>query len=108
MGNSQNNNNNDTDVKMVKIKKNISQKYQFIEQDEKDKLSKLGSTVRNKRQALKISASKFSQMMGISRPTLQSLEEGIPNISLHSYLKAFKLLGLSLKIEIVQNENVKK
>lgn len=48
-----------------------------------------------------LSTTLFAERVGISRNTLKRLEEGDPNVSLGTYLRALRVLGLEGDIESV-------
>jgi transcriptional regulator with XRE-family HTH domain len=53
-----------------------------------------------------ISATVFAERVGISRNTLKRLESGDPNVSLGTYLRALRVLGLDADIAAVARDDV--
>ena len=51
-------------------------------------------------------ATLFAERMGISRNTLKRLEDGDPNVSLGTYLRALRVLGLEADINGIANDDV--
>lgn len=87
----------------VKIKKkHLAKKYEFIETDIYHKLSKLGILIKKNRKSLGYSEQEFARLLGISKPVVQSLERGIPNVPLSRYFMAFDLLNMTMQLEINQ------
>jgi transcriptional regulator with XRE-family HTH domain len=48
----------------------------------------------------------FAERVGISRNTLARLEEGDPNVSLGTYLRALRVLGLERDLETLARDDV--
>ena len=48
----------------------------------------------------------FAERVGISRNTLKRMEEGDPNVSLGTYLRALRVLGLEADINGIANDDV--
>ena len=53
-----------------------------------------------------LSTTVFAERVGISRNTLKRLEEGDPNVSLGTYLRALRVLGLEADIDGVARDDV--
>lgn len=53
-----------------------------------------------------ISTVVFAERVGISRNTLKRLEQGDPNVSFGTYLRALRVLGLDADIESVARDDV--
>lgn len=71
------------------------------------KLSRsLGQRLQLARCRRDLSATVFAERVGVSRNTLQRLEEGDPNVSLGTYLRALRVLGLEADIDMVARDDV--
>ena len=66
----------------------------------------LGDRLRYARLRRNLSAVLFAERMGVSRDTLHRLEKGDPGISLGTYLRALRVLGLDSDIELVARDDV--
>ena len=53
-----------------------------------------------------LSTTVFAERVGVSRNTLKRLEEGDPNVSLGTYLRALRVLGLEADIDVVACDDV--
>ena len=71
------------------------------------KLSRsLGQRLQLARCRRELSAAVFAERVGISRNTLVRLEAGDANVSLGTYLRALRVLGLEADIEAVAGDDV--
>ena len=71
------------------------------------KLSRaLGQRVELARLRRELSATVFAERVGISRNTLKRLDTGDPNVSLGTYLRALRVLGLESDIDAVARDDV--
>lgn len=62
-------------------------------------LTELGHALRQRRQALGISAVTTAEAAGMSRVTLHRIEAGTPSVTMGAYLNAAAALGLQLTID---------
>lgn len=62
----------------------------------------LGSRVRGRRKALKVSAGAAAAAAGMSRQTLNRIERGERSVTMGAYLNALQALGLRLDVADVQ------
>jgi len=70
------------------------------------KLSRsLGQRLQLARCRRDLSTTVFAERVGISRNTLKRLEEGDPNVSLGTYLRALRVLGLEADIDVVARDD---
>ncbi len=53
-----------------------------------------------------LSTTVFAERVGVSRNTLKRLEEGDPNVSLGTYLRALRVLGLEADIDAIARDDV--
>lgn len=65
----------------------------------------LGARITLARGRRKISKAIFAQRIDISRNTLDRLEAGDPAVSLGTYLKALRVLGLHMSLELVAEDD---
>lgn len=71
-------------------------------------LEQFGNIIKNKRLEKGISSQAFSDMMKISRATLSSIENGIGNVSINTYLDITKALEIKVILNYDKTEkNVK-
>ncbi|HSV35752.1 MAG TPA: helix-turn-helix transcriptional regulator [Ramlibacter sp.] len=71
------------------------------------KLSRaLGQRLKLARLRRELSTPVFAERLGISRNTLARLEEGDPNVSLGTYLRALRVLGLEQDLETLARDDV--
>jgi transcriptional regulator with XRE-family HTH domain len=71
-----------------------------------NKLSRsLGQRLQLARHRRDLSTIVFAERVGISRNTLKRLEEGDPNVSLGTYLRALRVLGLDADIDVVARDD---
>ena len=71
------------------------------------KLSRsLGQRLQLARCRRDLSSTVFAERVGISRNTLKRLEEGDPNVSLGTYLRALRVLGLDADIGTIASDDV--
>lgn len=71
------------------------------------RLSKaLGQRLQLARCRRELSTTVFAERVGISRNTLKRLEDGDPNVSLGTYLRALRVLGLDGDIDVVARDDV--
>ena len=66
----------------------------------------LGDRLRLARLRRKLTSVLFAERMGVSRDTLHRLEKGDPGISLGTYLRALRVLGLDLDIDLIARDDV--
>lgn len=66
----------------------------------------LGERLRLARLRRKLTSVLFAERMGVSRDTLHRLEKGDPGISLGTYLRALRILGLDLDIDLIARDDV--
>ncbi|MFC5522161.1 helix-turn-helix transcriptional regulator [Polaromonas jejuensis] len=66
----------------------------------------LGQRLQLARCRRNLSTTVFAERVGISRNTLKRLEEGDPNVSLGTYLRALRVLGLETDIDVVACDDV--
>lgn len=52
-----------------------------------------------------LSTTVFAERVGISRNTLKRLESGDPNVSLGTYLRALRVLGLDADLDMVARDD---
>ncbi len=65
----------------------------------------LGERLKVARLRRTISASQFSERVGVSRETLRRLEFGDPTIAVGTYMRALRVLGLDKDIEQVARDD---
>lgn len=65
----------------------------------------LGQRLHLARCRRELSATVFAERVGISRNTLKRLENGDPNVSLETYLRALRVLGLDEDMEVVARDD---
>lgn len=71
------------------------------------KLSRsLGQRLQLARCRRELSTPVFAERVGISRNTLKRLEDGDPNVSLGTYLRALRVLGLEADLDTVAHDDV--
>ncbi|QIL73107.1 helix-turn-helix domain-containing protein [Diaphorobacter sp. HDW4B] len=68
--------------------------------------NELGHRIELARSRRDLSASLFAERVGISRNTLARLEAGDPAVSLGTYLKALRVLGMEGDINQVASDDV--
>ena len=61
----------------------------------------LGERLRHARLRRNLTTVIFAERMGVSRDTLHRLEKGDPGISLGTYLRALRVLGLDLDLDLI-------
>lgn len=61
-------------------------------------LAALGAHIRNRRQALRVSAAATAAAAGMSRVTLHRIEHGEASVTMGAYLGALSVLGLELGV----------
>jgi transcriptional regulator with XRE-family HTH domain len=66
----------------------------------------LGERLRLARRRRHLTSVLFAERMGVSRDTLHRLEKGDPGISLGTYLRALRVLGLDADIELIARDDV--
>jgi transcriptional regulator with XRE-family HTH domain len=66
----------------------------------------LGQRLQLARCRRELTASVVAERVGISRNTLKRLENGDPNVSLGTYLRALRVLGLEADIDAVARDDV--
>ncbi|MFN0063234.1 MAG: helix-turn-helix domain-containing protein [Myxococcaceae bacterium] len=66
----------------------------------------LGDRLRHARLRRNLTSVLFAERMGVSRDTLHRLEKGEPGISLGTYLRALRVLGLDNDIDLIAREDV--
>lgn len=65
-----------------------------------------GQAIQQRRKALKISAQDAADAASISRLTWLKIEKGNPGVSGGSYASALAVLGLTLGVQMVQNQQI--
>ena len=66
----------------------------------------LGERMRHARLRRRLTSVLFAERMGVSRDTLHRLEKGDPGISLGTYLRALRVLGLDLDLDLLARDDV--
>lgn len=61
-------------------------------------LAVIGSQIRERRKALKVSAIAAAQASGMSRVTLYRIEKGEPSVTVGAYLQLLDAIGLTLEL----------
>lgn len=61
-------------------------------------LRKLGKGIKTARIKKGITATSMAELMGTTRVTLGSIEDGLPSVSMGHYIKALSVLGLDLRL----------
>lgn len=69
-------------------------------------LQALGERLRHARLRRNLTGVLFAERMGVSRDTLHRLEGGDPGISIGTYLRALRVLGLDLDLDLVARDDV--
>ena len=69
-------------------------------------LSALGLRLRLARERREIGTEVFAQRLGVSRETLRRLEKGDASVSMGSFLRALRVLGLDKDIEKLAADDV--
>ncbi len=77
-------------------------KLQRVSAAVQDRLSLLGSEIRNHRKQLKISAVSTAEAAGLSRVTLYRIEKGEPSVSIAAYLSVIAVLGMEISLQPLQ------
>ncbi|MBI2727663.1 MAG: helix-turn-helix transcriptional regulator [Polaromonas sp.] len=65
----------------------------------------LGQRLQLARCRRELSTTVFAERVGISRNTLKRLEEGDPNVSLGTYLRAMRVLGLETDLDSIASDD---
>lgn len=68
-------------------------------------MAALGERLRLARLRRNLTSVLFAERMGVSRDTLYRLEKGDPGIALGTYLRALRVLGLDLDIELIARDD---
>src|SRR4051812_47496264 len=66
----------------------------------------LGDRLRHARLRRNLTGVLFAERMGVSRDTLHRLEKGDPGISLGTYLRALRVLGLDQDLDLIARDDV--
>lgn len=66
----------------------------------------LGERLRYARLRRRLTSVLFAERMGVSRDTLHRLEKGDPGVSLGTYLRALRVLGLDLDLDLIARDDV--
>lgn len=69
-------------------------------------MKELGENIRLARLRRKLSAEQVAERAGISRPTLSSIEDGKPTVSIGNYLNVLMVLGLEKDLSLVAKDDV--
>ena len=69
-------------------------------------MAALGERLRLARLRRSLTGVLFAERMGVSRDTLHRLERGDPGISLGTYLRALRVLGLDSDIDLLARDDV--
>lgn len=70
-------------------------------------LLKIGETIRKRRELLGLLQPQLSEISGVSRRTIQLIENGKANPSLETLLKIAEVLGMEFHLEIKDSPNLK-
>lgn len=92
---------------LIKVKKRVSRKYQYINKNLNRKMELLGQQIRKIRKQRGISIVQFAKELDVSRPFIYDLENGLPTVSLYYYMLASQILNCELKIAIDVYEDKK-
>ncbi len=68
-------------------------------------LEALGERLRTARLRRKLTGVLFAERMGVARDTLHRLEKGDPGISLGTYLRALRILGLDEDLDLIARDD---
>lgn len=68
-------------------------------------LAELGANIKLARLRRKLSSEQVAERANISRPTLSSIEQGKPTVSMGSYLMVLKVLGLEKDLLLVAQDD---
>lgn len=66
----------------------------------------LGERLRLARLRRMLTTVLFAERMGVSRDTLHRLEKGDPGVSLGTYQRALRVLGLDLDLDLIARDDV--
>ena len=69
-------------------------------------LEALGDRLRTARLRRKLTGVVFAERMGVARDTLHRLEKGDPGISLGTYQRALRILGLDQDLDLIARDDV--
>lgn len=69
-------------------------------------MESLGERLRNARLRRNLTSVLFAERVGVSRDTLHRLEKGDPGISLGTYLRALRVLGLDQDLDLIAQDDV--
>ena len=69
-------------------------------------LEALGERLRHARLRRSLTTVLFAERMGVSRDTLHRLEKGDPGISIGTYLRALRVLGLDHDLDLIARDDV--
>lgn len=70
-------------------------------------LNQIGETIRKRREILGLLQPQLSEISGVSRRTIQLIENGKANPSLETLLKISEVLGMEFHLEIKDSPNLK-
>ena len=68
-------------------------------------MQELGENIKLARLRRKLSAEQVAERAGISRPTLSSIENGQPSVSIGNYLNVLMVLGLEKDLSLVAKDD---
>ena len=69
-------------------------------------MQELGENIKLARLRRKLSAEQVTERAGISRPTLSSIESGLPSVSIGNYMNVLMVLGLEKDLSWVAKDDV--
>lgn len=70
-------------------------------------LNQIGETIRKRREILGLLQPQLSEISGVSKRTIQLIENGKANPSLETLLKISEVLGMEFHLEIKDSPNLK-
>ena len=73
----------------------------------RNSLEQIGDIIRKRREILGLLQPQLSEISGVSRRTIQLIENGKANPSLETLLKIAEVLGMEFHIEIKDSPNLK-
>lgn len=65
-------------------------------------IKEIGEKIKSRRKFLKITQDDLADIAEVSERTLRDIEKGLANPELHSLMKICDVLGLELKIDVIQ------
>jgi y4mF family transcriptional regulator len=73
----------------------------------RNSLEQIGDIIRKRREILGLLQPQLSEISGVSRRTIQLIENGKANPSLETLLKIAEVLGMEFHLEIKDSPNLK-